>query len=130
MSFYTDKLTFMKAAELYHRHAPAVGWTSPEQLAAIRLATRLIYEEFQEFQDAPVNSAAEAAELVDLLTVLLQYAAVLGYPIDEMWGAIHQANMDKVAGGVRRRVDGKILKPVGWKPPDIQSIFSAAITRG
>lgn len=127
MSYYKDKLAFMRAAELYHRPSPAVGWTSPEQREAMRLATKLIYEEFQEFQDAQVNSAEEASELVDVITVLLQYAAVMGYPIDEMWDAIHQANMNKVAGGMRRREDGKILKPVGWKPADIQSIFSNSI---
>ncbi len=129
-SYYQDKLTFMKVAELYHRTSPAVGWVSPEQQQAMRLALKLIAEELWEFQEAPANTVEEASELIDLITVLLQYAAVMGYPIDEMWSAIHQANIRKVAGGVRRRKDGKILKPVGWQPADIASIFSEAIQRG
>jgi predicted HAD superfamily Cof-like phosphohydrolase len=42
-----------------------------------------------------------------------------GEPIAE---AIHAANMAKVGphGEVVKRADGKILKPEGWKPPDIE----------
>ena len=32
---------------------------------------------------------------------------------------VHRANMAK-AGGPRRHEDGKLLKPVGWSPPDIE----------
>jgi predicted HAD superfamily Cof-like phosphohydrolase/DNA-binding transcriptional regulator YiaG len=34
------------------------------------------------------------------------------------WALVHAANMAK-AGGPRRESDGKMLKPPGWKPPDL-----------
>lgn len=38
-----------------------------------------------------------------------------GEPIEK---EIHRANMSKLGGP--RRADGKIQKPIGWKPPDIE----------
>lgn len=33
---------------------------------------------------------------------------------------VHEANMKKFAKGCRYRNDGKLLKPLDWKPPDIE----------
>lgn len=41
---------------------------------------------------------------------------IFGEPIEAL---VHEANMAKFRNGVHRREDGKILKPHGWKPPDI-----------
>jgi predicted HAD superfamily Cof-like phosphohydrolase len=44
---------------------------------------------------------------------------IQGHPIAD---AIHQANMAKAGpdGWIVRRADGKVLKPEGWTPPDIE----------
>jgi predicted HAD superfamily Cof-like phosphohydrolase len=48
----------------------------------------------------------------------------LGLPFDEVFDAIHQANMNKcVDGQVIRRADGKILKPDGWKPANVLDLL-------
>lgn len=42
----------------------------------------------------------------------------------ELWAEVCRANMDKYPGGVAiRREDGKVLKPEGWRPPDIAGIL-------
>lgn len=43
-----------------------------------------------------------------------------GYPIAK---AIHEANMKKLKGDIDKRLDGKILKPEGWKPADIGKLL-------
>ncbi len=35
--------------------------------------------------------------------------------------AVHRANMAKVGGGVD--VNGKVLKPEGWAPPDVKALL-------
>ena len=45
--------------------------------------------------------------------------------LDEVFIEVHKANMNKIHpdGTVHRREDGKILKPEGWKEPDIISVI-------
>lgn len=60
--------------------------------------------------------AEVCAEAVDVLYVVCDLMNTLGLPGMAMFREIHRANMDKVIDGkVRRREDGKILKPAGWK---------------
>jgi len=45
-----------------------------------------------------------------------------GVLILHLWAEIQSANMRKFPGGkVLRREDGKVIKPEGWTPPDIES---------
>jgi len=48
-------------------------------------------------------------------------------PFDEMWGAVHAANMAKVwpDGTVHYGEHNKVLKPPGWTAPDIHAIVAA-----
>jgi predicted HAD superfamily Cof-like phosphohydrolase len=50
-----------------------------------------------------------------------------GIPEDEVYAEVHRANVDKGMGP--RREDGKVLKPEGWRPPDVKSIIEAAQRR-
>ena len=34
------------------------------------------------------------------------------------------AKIDHDTGRVRKREDGKVLKPIGWTPPDLKSFLS------
>ena len=46
--------------------------------------------------------------------------------VQALWDEVLRSNMSKVdpeTGRVRRRADGKILKPEGWKSPDLESIL-------
>ncbi len=70
------------------------------------------------------------AELADLIYVICQAANMHGLPLVQFYNAIHAANMRKVndvTGKVIRREDGKVLKPTGWKPPNLSEIYIRAM---
>ena len=96
-------------------------------------------EEIQEFQHAcwlranarnleEVNSseAMMVDALVDALYTIHGTALAMGVDLDPFWDAVHAANMSKVDGSLgplRVREDGKILKPPGWRAPDILALL-------
>lgn len=70
--------------------------------------------------------AALAKEIVDVIYVAVGTALSCGININAVWEAVHASNMAKVdpaIGKVRRRDDGKILKPEGWQTPDIKKVL-------
>lgn len=92
----------------------------------VDLRTNLILEEAREFIDALIkDDVAEVADaLADLIYVAVGAALEFGIPLDRVWNAVHRSNMlkiDPATGKVRKREDGKVLKPEGWQPPDIRS---------
>lgn len=102
---------------------------------ALSLREALIDEEYAEVKAAigalrtlPDPSAADltdvASELVDLLYVTYGALSALGVPTEQIFGAIHDANMLKLTGP--KREDGKQLKPEGWQPADVRGIVAAA----
>jgi predicted HAD superfamily Cof-like phosphohydrolase len=95
----------------------------PREVSELRL--RLVDEECGE-----LRSAVEAGDLVgvadalaDITYVVLGTALAFGIDLRPIWDLVQASNMAKVGGG--ERADGKILKPEGWKPPDIESAITA-----
>ena len=85
-------------------------------------------EEFKEFIDAHWNR--DDLEMLDgcmdLIWVTLGFCHMKGFDVTGAWNEVLRSNMAKVdrkTGKVIRREDGKILKPEGWTPPNIKSIF-------
>lgn len=109
---------FREACDLNVAPAPQL----PNQ-AALRLHHKLLAEEVAEFYQAILDKDPE--QVLDALgdIVYLAYGAAVdaGYDLDAAVDEIHRSNMAKVMpdGTVRRRSDGKILKPDGWTPPDL-----------
>lgn len=71
--------------------------------------------------------------IVDSIYVLIGMALEYGLPLPMLWQAVQNANMSKadpVTGEIKRREDGKILKPEGWKPPDVAGIIEHATKYG
>lgn len=87
------------------------------------LRHKLIAEELGETLDAiTADNLVELADgIADSIVVLLGTAVSYGIDIRPVWDEVHKTNMAKVGGP--RRTDGKILKPEGWKPPDVKSIL-------
>ena len=82
----------------------------------------LIDEEYKEFVEAP-NDANKLNEAMDLVWVVLGYCITRGWDTQGAWDELTRANMSKlqadpVTGVLKRRADGKILKPDNWKPGD------------
>jgi phosphoribosyl-ATP pyrophosphohydrolase len=87
------------------------------------LYMKLIQEEYTELMDAEaVSDDAEICDACfDLMWVLVGYMKSRGWDCEEIWDEGAQSNLSKidpVTLRVKRREDGKILKPEGWKPPN------------
>ena len=92
----------------------------------------LIVEEFKEFLEAEgglfrENSHIKAGalkELADLVYVCYQYAANMGWDLDEAMHRVHESNMSKLDeyGRPIYREDGKVLKGPNYKPPNLEDL--------
>lgn len=87
------------------------------------LYMKLIQEEYKELMDAEaVSDDAEICDACfDLMWVIVGYMKSRGWDCEEIWDEGAKSNLSKidpVTLKVKKREDGKILKPEGWKPPD------------
>lgn len=96
-----------------------------------QLYASLVEEEYKEFAKArsrvdKQQGAIDALELTemidgaaDLIVVAKGFLRSLGIdPLDVM-AEVWRSNSSKVvAGKLQKREDGKVLKPIGWTPPD------------
>ena len=94
-----------------------------------RFRLDLIQEEKDELLYAVYRGdLAEIADgLGDLIYVCIGMALEYGIPLDMVWDEIQRSNMAKRGpdGRVRKREDGKILKPEGWTAPDIKGVLES-----
>ncbi len=102
---------------------------SQESLEKQNLYTNLIREEYQEFLDAEADKdLVEIADAcIDLIYVCLGKLLSHGIPPEIIWNEVHATNMAKVDSKtgkvVRNPETGKIMKPEGWKPPNIKLVL-------
>ena len=112
---------FMEIAGQPMQDTPALPGDDRRQLRRDLLA-----EEFREYCEA--ESADEMTEIADalgdMMVIIAGTALEYGIPLDEVLAEIMRSNHDKFPDGVvRRRDDGKILKPEGWTPPDVEGVL-------
>ena len=84
----------------------------------------LITEEYNELREAIVaNDRVEQLDaLVDILVVTMGAIRAGGFDGEGAWKEVMDTNfakIDPVTGKVRKREDGKVLKPEGWEPPQL-----------
>ncbi|WP_157247892.1 MazG nucleotide pyrophosphohydrolase domain-containing protein [Nonomuraea typhae] len=105
----------------------------------VELRMRLIAEEYNEVRAELINHFNGhgslphlAKELADLLYVVYGTADLLDIPLDRVMELVHDNNMRKLdpeTGQIKRRSDGKILKPDGFQElsyDDIAAIITSA----
>jgi predicted HAD superfamily Cof-like phosphohydrolase len=87
----------------------------------------LIEEELTEtFKAMVMEDLVEIADgLADLVVVIYGTALEYGIDLDAVLAEVHASNMAKLGldGKPILREDGKILKPEGWKPPNIAAVL-------
>ena len=106
--------------------------TNSNGLATRTRQRNLITEEFKEFLEAdgmlfrqsPEFPANCLKELADLVYVCYQYAANMGWDLDEAMHRVHESNMSKLDeyGKPIYREDGKVLKSPNYKPPHLEDL--------
>jgi predicted HAD superfamily Cof-like phosphohydrolase len=81
----------------------------------------LIEEEFKELQDAP-DDVETLDALIDILVVTIGAIHSMGADGEGAWKEVMSTNFAKIEanGKVRKREDGKVLKPQGWEPPNLK----------
>ena len=111
---FRDQSKFMRACD------QSVGEFNIEQF---NLYTKLIEEEFKELKVAiDDNDKVETLDaLIDILVVTIGAIHSMGADAEGTWREVMQTNFAKIDedGKVRKREDGKILKPLGWKAPEL-----------
>ena len=88
----------------------------------------LITEEYNELQDAILdNDRVEQLDaLVDILVVTMGAIRAGGFDGEGAWKEVMDTNFAKIdpeTGKVRKREDGKVLKPEGWQPPQLDKFL-------
>ena len=93
--------------------------------AQYKLYCDLIDEEYNdEFKTALANNdrVEQLDALIDILVVTIGAIHSGGFDAEGAWKEVMSTNfakIDKDTGLVRKREDGKVLKPVGWKAPEL-----------
>lgn len=110
---FKDQEKFMTACD------QTVGEINSQQFI---LYKKLIAEEFKELQDA-TNQLEQLDALIDILVVTIGAIHSMGADGEGAWREVMRTNFAKIdehTGKVRKREDGKVLKPEGWQPPDLK----------
>jgi len=84
----------------------------------------LIREEVEELELALIHNdrTEELDALIDILVVTIGAINSMGADGEAAWDEVMKTNFAKIdpeTGKVRKREDGKVLKPEGWKAPEL-----------
>ena len=117
---FRDQEKFMRACD------QSVGKFDKRQFS---LYTNLITEEHQELLEATLaeDPIEQLAALIDILVVTIGAIHSMGADAEGAWKEVMKTNFAKIdseTGKVRKREDGKVLKPVGWVPPELAPFVS------
>ena len=113
---FKDQEKFMRACD------QSVEESNGEQF---KMYCNLIEEEYQELKTAVADDdKTECLDaLVDILVVTIGAIHSMGADAEGAWNEVMRTNLakiDSVTGKVRKRADGKVLKPDGWQPPSLE----------
>ena len=112
-SMFNDVRTFIQACDQEKNIDNAI------------LYAKLIDEEFNELKQACLddNDTERLDACMDLIWVTLGYCYMRGYNVPMAWNEVARSNLSKInpeTGKVIKREDGKVLKPEGWTPPQLE----------
>ena len=103
----------------------AVACDQPPSEANYKMYLDLIREEVGELEDAIAdNDRIEQLDaLIDILVVTLGAIRAGSFEGEGAWKEVMGTNFAKIdpnTGKVRKREDGKVLKPQGWRAPQLE----------
>ena len=116
MNPFRDQEKFMRACD------QTVDQHNADQYNLYR---ELIAEEFAELNAAVAqgDSVEQLDALIDILVVTIGAIHSMGADAEGAWKEVMSTNfnkIDKQSGKVRKREDGKVLKPQGWTKPNLK----------
>ncbi len=106
----------------------ATACDQPPSEANYKMYLSLIDEEVGELVDAvAANDKVEQLDaLIDILVVTMGAVRAAGWNGEAAWKEVMDTNFAKIdpeTGKVRKREDGKVLKPAGWKAPELEQFI-------
>ncbi len=112
---FRDQEKFMKACD------QTVDKFNAEQYA---MYLKLVDEETGELHQAVLadDRVEQLDALIDILVVTIGAIHSGGFDAEGAWKEVMRTNFEKIdkdTGKVRKREDGKVLKPVGWSAPNL-----------
>jgi predicted HAD superfamily Cof-like phosphohydrolase len=118
-----DQQEFMEACD------QSTGYWNEKQAS---LYKTLIKEEDKELELAFEEGSIfdQSKEAIDGIVVRLGLLHSIWPDAQGAWDAVHKSNVDKIdpyTSKVRKREDGKILKPDGWKYPDLKQLWESQL---
>ena len=123
-NWFNDVTDFHKAFGQRVGETPALPDDPKERVLRMDLLAEEIEEYYTAEKEQDLVGVADA--LTDIIYIALGTAVAYGIPLDKCFAEVHRSNMAKLVGGkVFRREDGKIMKPEGWTPPDLESILKS-----
>ena len=127
LSNYEDVCAFHEKFGLTHNEGPHL---LDRDTLAYRI--KFLEEELFEFRVSSVSDDLEgmADALIDLVYVAMGTAYMMGLPWQDLWQEVQRANMSKVRASSKeeskRGSSLDVVKPVGWKGPDIKGVLENA----
>jgi predicted HAD superfamily Cof-like phosphohydrolase len=117
---FRDQEKFMRACD------QTVDKFNEQQYA---MYIKLIDEEHQELLEATLaeDRVEQLDALIDILVVTIGAIHSMGADAEGAWKEVMMTNFAKIdseTGKVRKREDGKVLKPIGWVPPELAPFVS------
>lgn len=115
-SIFQDQKDFMEACGQS---------TDGSDISQYMMYLDLITEEYNELSSAVAakDDVEQLDALIDILVVTVGAIVSRGWDAQAAWDEVMSTNFAKVdpeTGKVRKREDGKILKPDGWKYPNLK----------
>ena len=106
----------------------ATACDQPPSEENYKMYLSLIDEEYDELLDAVLaNDKVEQLDaLVDILVVTMGAIRAAGWDGEAAWKEVMNTNFAKIdpkTGKVNKREDGKVLKPEGWKAPELSQFI-------
>lgn len=112
-NMYKDVVTFIEACD------------QEKNEANVELYAKLVAEEYIEFNYArsQQDEVEQLDACMDMIWVILGYCYMKGWNVKGAWDEVALSNLSKIdpkTKKVNKREDGKVLKPEGWKPPQLE----------
>lgn len=115
---------FRDVADFHELILKDQGEVSPSLISLEYCVERASFmsEELTEYTEAITKAdiVGISDALVDLIYVALGTAYKMGLPFNEIWAAVHSANMRKVRGTTKRKNKIDAMKPQGWVGPEAE----------
>ena len=116
---FRDQEKFMRACD------QTVGTFNQDQY---NMYLKLVKEEYNELLSAMIDADAveQLDALIDILVVTIGAIHSAGWDAEGAWKEVMRSNFAKIdtrTGFVNKREDGKVLKPEGWTPPELDQFL-------